>query len=446
MDTTPSGGSCGSAAAVVAYDWLDIAIGIDTPGSGRLAALANGVFEFRPSHDHVCLEGMASTSLSWNTPCLYARDINSIRATALCWHTTKPNPREQFELAPEYVVYEDDYIGKHQAMFDSFVEDLQSCLGIQCERPSMLSLWNRARPSEAGYESLHTFCGYRSGVVENTYFREFNKSTAKFRAKYKVKYNKDPCVNQLVTTDGGSERWYQTRTMMRRLQIFKTCSLKHICKCRSRMPSLCFLCQMLSLTIVIRRRRDLSVQRYMIETSCAHSWVVQKSQYPLLRFPTAPESVAVKSSCLCQLVLSDPRALILLCWILCRVFGKTRGGQREFPLALEHLVREASTGVAVRTKLRWRRTGSTSRRRRESVEIGATELVSKRTRGGGGHPDANEDDHENCDQLELLGGAINSFLAETQSAQTSDPPPPHLVERREGSKTKARAKRFFGRW
>ena len=34
------------------------------------------------------------------------------------------------------------------------------------------------------------------------------------------------------------------------------------------------------------------------------------------------------------------------------------------------------------------------------------------TRGGDGHPDANEDDHENCDQLESLGGAINSILAE----------------------------------
>ncbi|RBQ76487.1 hypothetical protein FVER14953_20104 [Fusarium verticillioides] len=41
---SPAGSSSGSAVAVVAYDWLDCAIGTDTSGSGRRPAMANGVW------------------------------------------------------------------------------------------------------------------------------------------------------------------------------------------------------------------------------------------------------------------------------------------------------------------------------------------------------------------------------------------------------------------
>ncbi|QGI81315.1 hypothetical protein CEK25_008044 [Fusarium fujikuroi] len=55
---SPAGSSSGSAAAVAAYDWLDCAIGTDTSGSGRRPALANGVWQFRPSHDSISLRGL----------------------------------------------------------------------------------------------------------------------------------------------------------------------------------------------------------------------------------------------------------------------------------------------------------------------------------------------------------------------------------------------------
>ena len=41
---TPGGSSSGSAAAVAAYDWIDIGIGTDTNGSIRRPAQCNGVF------------------------------------------------------------------------------------------------------------------------------------------------------------------------------------------------------------------------------------------------------------------------------------------------------------------------------------------------------------------------------------------------------------------
>lgn len=49
---SPAGSSSGSAAAVAAYDWLDCALGTDTSGSGRRPAIANGVWQFRPSRFH----------------------------------------------------------------------------------------------------------------------------------------------------------------------------------------------------------------------------------------------------------------------------------------------------------------------------------------------------------------------------------------------------------
>ena len=68
---SPGGSSSGSAVAIAAYEWVDFAIGTDTSGSGRRPALVNGVIQFRPSHDMICLDGMIPTFLPWDTPCLF---------------------------------------------------------------------------------------------------------------------------------------------------------------------------------------------------------------------------------------------------------------------------------------------------------------------------------------------------------------------------------------
>ncbi|KUL81910.1 hypothetical protein ZTR_10738 [Talaromyces verruculosus] len=52
------GSSGGAAAAVAAYDWIDLAICSDTTGSARIPALQTGVFGFRPSTDAISSNGL----------------------------------------------------------------------------------------------------------------------------------------------------------------------------------------------------------------------------------------------------------------------------------------------------------------------------------------------------------------------------------------------------
>ncbi|KAG5803276.1 hypothetical protein H9Q74_012181 [Fusarium xylarioides] len=82
---SPAGSSSGSAAAVAAYYWLDCAIGTDTSGSGRRPALANGVWQFRSSHDSVSLGGLVKTYAMFDTPCVFARSLDAIRRVAKTW-------------------------------------------------------------------------------------------------------------------------------------------------------------------------------------------------------------------------------------------------------------------------------------------------------------------------------------------------------------------------
>ncbi|CCT68094.1 uncharacterized protein FFUJ_06857 [Fusarium fujikuroi IMI 58289] len=103
---SPAGSSSGSAAAVAAYDWLDCAIGTDTSGSGRRPALANGVWQFRPSHDSISLRGLVKTYAIFDTPCIFARSLDVIRRVAKTWIATPLDVKKR----PYCLIYPSDYL------------------------------------------------------------------------------------------------------------------------------------------------------------------------------------------------------------------------------------------------------------------------------------------------------------------------------------------------
>ncbi|EXK80811.1 hypothetical protein FOQG_14754 [Fusarium oxysporum f. sp. raphani 54005] len=82
---SPAGSSSGSAAAVAAYGWLDCAIGTDMSGRGRRPALANGVWQFRPSQDSISLRGLVKTYYIFDTSCVFARSLDILRRVADTW-------------------------------------------------------------------------------------------------------------------------------------------------------------------------------------------------------------------------------------------------------------------------------------------------------------------------------------------------------------------------
>lgn len=86
------GSSGGNAAAVAAYDWLDLSICSDSKstmsfrphgyrsqskatGSSRIPALQNGVFGFRPSTHSISTEGLVKDWPAMDTPALLGRDL-----------------------------------------------------------------------------------------------------------------------------------------------------------------------------------------------------------------------------------------------------------------------------------------------------------------------------------------------------------------------------------
>lgn len=71
----PSSSSSGSAAAVAAYEWLDVAVGTDTGGSIRHPAAVCGIFGQRPTHGRIDLAGVLGATDLFNTVGIFARDV-----------------------------------------------------------------------------------------------------------------------------------------------------------------------------------------------------------------------------------------------------------------------------------------------------------------------------------------------------------------------------------
>ena len=193
---SPAGSSSGGVAAIASYSWLDFAIGTDTSGSGRRPALANGVFQYRPTHDLVDLTGMIPTFLRFDTPCVFARDLCKLHRFAREWVEMPQTPSE--DTRPVRILRFTDYpvVDPTQAAaIDAFVSDLEATLETQSEQVSLAELWKETAPAEVVERDLETWL---ADVVVQTYYRSFYDSTAAFRSHYFTKYNKDPYANAFV--------------------------------------------------------------------------------------------------------------------------------------------------------------------------------------------------------------------------------------------------------
>ncbi|KAF5975535.1 amidase signature domain-containing protein [Fusarium bulbicola] len=143
---SPARSSSGSAAAVAACDWLDCAIGTDTSGSGRRPALANGVWQFRPSHDSISLRGLVKTYAIFDTPCVFARSLDVIRRVAKTW-IAAPLPVTK---RPYRLIYPLDYLptenSEQKKIIGSFIRDVETHLPATTNQLSIRSSWQQSHP------------------------------------------------------------------------------------------------------------------------------------------------------------------------------------------------------------------------------------------------------------------------------------------------------------
>lgn len=78
--------SSGSGAAIVAYDWLDFALGSDTGGSVRMPASLGGSYGVRPSWGGMNLTGVLPLSNPFDSAGFFTRDPQLFSKIGKLWY------------------------------------------------------------------------------------------------------------------------------------------------------------------------------------------------------------------------------------------------------------------------------------------------------------------------------------------------------------------------
>ncbi|KAH7309124.1 amidase signature domain-containing protein [Stachybotrys elegans] len=132
---TAASSSSGSAAAIAAYDWLDITLGSDTRGSVRKPAALVGSYGIRPSWGVMSLSGVIPLADEMDTPGFFARDPALFQKIARLWFADGPfQINETVSSMPKKLLYPVDYFPLQndaaQQLFESFMDTLNSEFGI----------------------------------------------------------------------------------------------------------------------------------------------------------------------------------------------------------------------------------------------------------------------------------------------------------------------------
>lgn len=229
---SPAGSSSGSAAAVASYEWLDSAIGTDTSGSGRRPALVNGIFQFRPSHDAVPLDGMVPTFLQFDTPCVFARNLEVLEDVLSAWVPRVDLSLEKSNSDLE-IIYPLDYLPKavpgQLAILDSFVDDIATHLNAAITRISIRKSWEAASPPNAS-DDIEV---YLKDVIAHTYHYSFYHASDGFRTEYLEKFGREPYVIPFVKqrwASGAAVSTEQYIEGLRKLEVYRDWLLRNIFK------------------------------------------------------------------------------------------------------------------------------------------------------------------------------------------------------------------------
>ena len=162
---SPAGSSSGSGAAIASYDWLDYTFGTDSKlflrisiylpnigsatGSGRRPALWNGSFGLRPSSKLLSPDGMVPTCPTFDSPCLFGRDINRIPDLIIPWYERPLKPQGPSDR-PWSILYPTDFLpvgnAEQMAAINIFTKQLASFLNVKAKRVSLKDHWAKTSP------------------------------------------------------------------------------------------------------------------------------------------------------------------------------------------------------------------------------------------------------------------------------------------------------------
>jgi len=213
---SPAGGSSGSAAAVAAYDWVDCGIGTDTTGSGSLSALANGVWQFRPTANMHRLPGMFRTHDQFDSPCIFARNLDVFVSALEPWIPPAPPAPPAAKFPPFEIVYPLDYFplpDKLQMnLIEEFLADATKHLAAGVRRISLQWEWGSSYPDVPDPDR---------GILD-TYLRDaadhyLSRSFYYLRDTFRQRYGRRHGRQRPYVTDFVQRRWMQGQGVTRKM-------------------------------------------------------------------------------------------------------------------------------------------------------------------------------------------------------------------------------------
>ncbi|KAI0166570.1 amidase [Xylariaceae sp. FL1272] len=204
---TPSGSSSGSAAAIGAYDWLDLTLGSDTNGDITKPAQQNGCFGIRPTTGTIKSTGVVGHFPLFDTPGFFMRDISKFPAvintlyggSLTLHHTTPPSV---------HILYPEDWLptaSKDQTFaIDKFVAGVQKAFGAFKVPVSIAKRWKWEWDGPDEHKNLQE---YLQDAGMYPYYKDSYKAFQSFRDEYRAEFGKQPFVHRYLQW-----QWYELQT------------------------------------------------------------------------------------------------------------------------------------------------------------------------------------------------------------------------------------------
>ncbi|KAF5686958.1 amidase signature domain-containing protein [Fusarium circinatum] len=177
----------------------------DTSRSSRRPAMANGVWQYQPSHDDISLRGLIKTYALFDTPCVFARSFDVVKRVANIWGAASYSGAIGQTKRPYRLIYPVDYFpvqsSEQMNLLTSFVDDVERLAPATLVTFSIRDSWKQNHPSDVS----NNVDEYLQDVVKGTFYHQFYYSSANFRDRYANRHQcKLPYVIPFV-----QRRWAQ---------------------------------------------------------------------------------------------------------------------------------------------------------------------------------------------------------------------------------------------
>ncbi|KKP06858.1 glutamyl-tRNA(Gln) amidotransferase [Trichoderma harzianum] len=228
---SPGSSSSGSASAIAAYEWLDIAIGTDTLGGVTRPAHWCGCFGLRPSIGAISAEGIEPCVNPWDIPGILARDLKDCKEFAKQWLNFD---NEKFADAPKSfssIIWPVDFWAEfHPTEMDMarvFAQQMADELKITLEEISFEKYWSKHAPSGWRKYPLEKFIKETTRAIAYDKY----KNTEDFRTQYKERNGGEPYTskpNEKIWSLGKQTSSEDRFTASQRMDIYKSWFKQHV--------------------------------------------------------------------------------------------------------------------------------------------------------------------------------------------------------------------------